>query len=97
MALLADWVLAVNGESLGTSWPEGGDVSSAEHGGHRRCRPPKLSFGVSARDAARLEPLTGEVVRVIDINERELIRLQIEKVDPELNILVGIPLAEERR
>jgi len=97
MALLADWVLAVNGEAVGTSWPEAGDVASSERGGHRESRPAKLSFGVSARDAARLASSRGDLVRVIDLNERELIWLQIEKVDPELNILVGIPLGEERR
>jgi hypothetical protein len=37
------------------------------------------------------------VARLLDLEERELTWLRIEKVDPALNILVGTLLAKEER
>lgn len=95
--LLANGILSINGEMIGASWSEGGDVATSERGGHRDCSPAKISLGVSARDAPRLERWTGEVARLLDLDQRELTWLRIEKVDPALNILVGILLAKEGR
>jgi hypothetical protein len=95
--LLANGILSINGQMIGASWPEAGDVATFERGGHRDGSPAKISLGVSARDAPRLERWTGEVARLLDLEERELTWLRIEKVDPALNILVGTLLAKEER
>jgi hypothetical protein len=95
--LLANGILSIHGEMIGASWPEGGDVATSERGGHRDCSPVKISLGVSARDVPRLERWTGQVARLLDLDERELTWLRIEKVDPALNILVAILLAREER
>ncbi len=95
--LLANGILSINGEMIGTSWPEGGDLATSERGGHRDCSPAKISLGLSARDAPRLERWTGQVARLLDLDQRELTWLRIEKVDPALNMLVGILLAKEEQ
>jgi hypothetical protein len=93
-AQLADLLLKVDGEVFGTSWPEKGDVTRSELDGHLARRLPKLSFGASALDVHRLEQLTGKVARVLDLAGRELARIRIEKVDPQVEIVVGTLLSE---
>jgi hypothetical protein len=54
----------------------------------------KLSFGVSSSDVPALTWLTGKVARLLDMNGQEVARVRIEKVDPELAILVATPLPQ---
>jgi hypothetical protein len=89
MATLADSFLEVDGQSFEASWPEGGDVTSPEHDGHRRCGQPKLSIGVTLAEASELKRRTGRPARVLDIHGTEVARIRLEKVDLELKLVVG--------
>jgi hypothetical protein len=93
MALLADWLLEVGGKVFGTSWPEKGDVTRSQLDG--QSDPSKLSFGVSASDLTALTWLIGKTARLLDVYGQEVARLRIEKVDPELAILVATRLTQE--
>jgi len=95
MALLADWVLEVDGKVFGTSWPEKGDVTRSELDGQSLAHSSKLSFGVSASDVPALRWLTGKTARLLDMKGQEVVRFRIEKVDPDLAILVALPLTKE--
>ena len=95
MALLADWLLEVDGKVFGTSWPEKGDVTLPVLDGQSETHSSKLSFGVSASDGLALKPLTGKTARLLDVNGHEVVRFRIDKVDPDLAILVAVPLTEE--
>ena len=95
MALLADWLLEVDGKVFGTSWPEKGDVTRSVLDGQSEPHSSKLSFGVSASDVAALKRLTGKTARILDVNGREVVRFRIEKVDHDLAVLVAVPLTEE--
>src|SRR5262249_46112300 len=95
MALLADWVLEVDGKVFGTSWPEKGDVTRPVLDGQSETHSSKLSFGVSASDGPALKPLIGKTARLLDVNGHEVVRFRIDKVDPDLAILVAVPLTEE--
>ena len=95
MALLADWLLEVDGKVFGTSWPEKGDVTRSVLDGQSEPHSSKASFGVSASDVAALKRLTGKTARLLDVNGREVVRFRIEKVDHDLAVLVAVPLTEE--
>src|ERR1700737_1261553 len=92
MALLADCLLDVDGEIFGTSAPEKGDISSAldghPHGG------AQLSLGVSAVDVPRFTMLQRKVGWLVEQNGDHGAWIRIEKVDPDLKVLVGTVVSE---
>jgi hypothetical protein len=89
---LPEWHLWVSRASFDASCPEWGDASEEERGGP----PPtdrthrKLSMGVCEKDTARLAGLVGSEAQLVDAAEHESIRMVIDKVDPELKVLVGL-------
>jgi hypothetical protein len=95
MALLADWVLKLDGESIGASPLEERDVTLSEVHGTIPCATPRVSFGVSATDVPRVRRAIGRVVRLVARDGQASAQVRIEKVDPELKIVVASLLEEE--
>jgi hypothetical protein len=93
MVLLADCLLEVDGEVFGTSLPEKGDIPSGLDG-HPQSGIAQLSLGVSAVDVPRLTRLQGKVGWLVEQNGNHGAWIRIEKVDPELKVLVGTVLSE---
>jgi hypothetical protein len=94
MALLADYLLDVDGEIFGTSPPEQGDVPRALDG--EPVPPgPRVSLGVSTIDVPRLSSLQRKAGWLMEQNGTKGLWIRIERLDPDLKVLVGTVLSEK--
>lgn len=82
--LLANWLLEVDGRRFGVSGPQFGDETKAF-----ARQDMVLTVGISAADLPRLRDKVLRPARLLTGDGREVARLQIEKVDPELNLVVA--------
>lgn len=82
--LLANWFLEVGGLRIPVSGPQFGDETQAFARQDR-----VVTMGVSALDLPRLRDRVLQSARLLTADGREVARIRIEKVDPELNLVVA--------
>lgn len=82
MGVPMSWFVSIEGRRYGASAPEFGDETLEES------NDLHLSFGVSAGDIPQLVRLIGKPATFIARDGREVASLRVEKVDPNLNLMV---------
>lgn len=82
--LLANWLLEVDGRRFGVSGPQFGDETQAF-----ARQDMVLTVGLTAADLPRVRDKILRPARLLTGDGREVAKLRIEKIDPELNLVVA--------